>query len=89
MAKKSAPTKVIAPSSWVFVSRYEAVLPRDHSDTCICPECGGDCESVPGTAAERKEYGCGRSYSDCCNAAFVCMRCGVRLVGRVCAPEME
>jgi hypothetical protein len=89
---KTKPSKahvVIAPSSWVFVNKYEAVLPRDYHGTCICGGCGGDCEQVPGTTKERREYGCGTAYRDCCNVAFSCTRCGVRLVGSVAAPEME
>lgn len=53
-----------------------------------CPNCGGFCERVECTDAERKEYGCGRRY-DCCSAAFVCIKCGNRVAVSLPAPEME
>ena len=50
--------------------------------------CGGYCDKVPGTAEERKKYGCGRNF-DCCNVAFLCRVCKTRWVGRLPAPEMD
>ena len=55
-----------------------------------CPACGG---FAPGTddetAEEIKQYqDCGWSWA-CCIAAFVCKKCGQRIIAKLESPEME
>ena len=50
-------------------------------------ECGGYADSADVTDAEERRYGCGRP--GCCSRAFVCAKCGARIVGTAEAPEME
>lgn len=54
-----------------------------------CPKCSGYAEKVDSTPGEiASDLNCGRSWACCC-AAFKCSVCGVRLVGKREAPEME
>lgn len=51
-------------------------------------ECGGYADRVEATPDEIAEHGCGRA-SECCARAFVCRKCGTRIVGTAEAPEMD
>lgn len=54
-----------------------------------CLKCSGFSERVDSTPDEiASELNCGKSYACCC-AAFVCKKCGARMVGKLAAPEME
>jgi hypothetical protein len=59
------------------------------SEGVECPRCGGYAPEVDSTPEEiESELNCGRSWACCC-AAFVCNKCGTRLVGHREAPEMD
>ncbi len=76
----------IAPGNIFFLGWGD--LPRE-KDSVECLKCGGYAEEVESTEEEiRSELNCGRS-SECCCAAFVCKKCGARMVGQRDAPEME
>ncbi len=65
----------------------ENKLTNRESDAIPCPKCLGYCEKESTTKEERKQYQtCGRPY-ECCLGAFVCKRCGLRVVSRLEAPE--
>lgn len=55
-----------------------------------CPSCSGFAELVESNEDEIRnyKYNCRRDYACCCRA-FVCKICGVRIIGRAEAPEME
>lgn len=64
-----------------FVSR--------NSEAAECLRCGGFAEQANSTKEEiESELNCGRSWACCC-VAFVCKKCGARMVGSREAPEME
>ena len=61
------------------------------TDAVKC-ECGGYCEACEYTDDEARKYGCGRELIfkyQCCVAAFKCVICGTRYVGRFEAPDMD
>jgi hypothetical protein len=83
--------RTIYPDKWEFSIDDEDEnfdLPR-HIDKVKC-ECGGIANRVDSTPEEIKnlKINCGRSYACCCRA-FVCEKCGTRLVGQANAPEPE
>jgi hypothetical protein len=62
-------------------------LTRD-KDAVECIRCGGYAPEVEATEEEiNSELNCGRSDACCC-AAFICKKCGARMVGKREAPEM-
>lgn len=66
---------------WTWLSRS--------TEAVECLKCGGFSPEVESTEAEiNSELNCGSSYACCC-AAFVCKKCGARMVGKREAPEME
>lgn len=64
-------------------------LPRD-AEAVPCT-CNGYADRVECTAAECREFGCGRDRPgwECCARAFRCRLCGKRFVGSAEAPEMD
>jgi len=63
-------------------------LPR-HKDAVECLKCGGYAEEAESTEEEiAGRLNCGKSRACCC-AAFLCRKCGARMVGQRNAPEME
>lgn len=66
----------------------DETLRRD-ADACECPSCGGYAEEVIPTKDEIRKYqSCGRNWA-CCLNAFICKKCGQRIVSHLEAPEME
>lgn len=59
-------------------------------DAVECPKCQGFAAEVDSTPEEIADnsLNCGRNYACCC-IAFVCRKCGTRIVGRKEAPEMD
>ena len=53
-----------------------------------CPKCQGFAAEAECTPEEVSSQLCGRFYA-CCIAAFVCKKCGTRLLAHLEAPDME
>jgi hypothetical protein len=76
----------IAPGNIFFLGWTD--LDRD-ADAVECLKCGGFAPEADCTAEEiESTLNCGRPWA-CCVAAFVCKKCGARMVGHRNAPEME
>lgn len=68
--------------------RLESEVARG-TDAVECPKCQGFAAEVDSTPDEiASDLNCGRFYACCC-VAFVCKRCGTRIVGRKEAPEAD
>ena len=53
-----------------------------------CPKCRGFAAEVDCLPEEIALQTCGRSHA-CCISAFVCKKCGTRILARLHSPEME
>jgi len=59
---------------------------REQRSVCCPAPCLGYAEQDDVTDEEDRKVGCGR-YKGCCSRAFVCARCGTRLLAHAHAPD--